>query len=154
YTGPVTILSATVRDTIIQNGVSHFIGSQSVNCGTGSGVLPTTSTLPGGVCKFTSTLTASDPALVAGQATLKKVLLDPVNGVLATQTASITIGALPTVGDPILNSTSLVIDGPSVGYTAPLNNSGPTLSNAMTLTAVLSQSGGVSRMVDSRPVTC
>jgi len=154
YTGSVFITSVTVRDTIIQNGVSHFVGSQSLNCGTGAGVLPTTSSLPGGVCKFTSALTASDPALVTGQATLKKVVLDPVNGVLVTQTVPITIGALPTTGDPILNSTALVIDGAPVGYTAPLNNPGPILSNAMTLNAVLTQSGGVSRIVDSRPVTC
>jgi hypothetical protein len=154
YTGSVFITSVTVRDTIIQNGVSHFVGSQSLNCGTSPGVLPTTSSLPGGVCKFTSSLTASDTTLRAGQASLKKVVLDPVNGVLVTQTVPITIGALPTTGDPILNSTALTIDGASVGYTAPLNNPGPTLPNAMTLQAVLTQGAGVMRIVDSRPVTC
>jgi hypothetical protein len=152
YTGSVSFSGVSVKDTIVQNGVGHWAGTHDLNCGGGQGVLP--GNLPGGICKFTSSFAASDPALVAGQATLKKVITDPLNGILTTQTVPITIGALPTVGDPILNSTALVIDGPSTGYTLPLNNPGPPLSNAMTLTAVLTQSGGVLRIVDSRPVNC
>jgi len=152
YTGSVSFDAVKVRDTIIQNGVSHSAGSHDLNCGGGQGILP--GNLPGGICKFTSTFAASDPALVPGQATLKKVIFDPANGILTTQTVPLTLGALPTLGDPILNSTALVIDGPPVGYTAPASNSGPTLPNAMTLKAILTQSGGVLRIVDSRPVNC
>jgi hypothetical protein len=147
--GGQAISGVVVQATIIQNGTSRALASQSLSCAGG-----TSGNLPNGSCKFTGSFAATDP-LVVGAANLQVQLSDPVDGVLATQTVPITIGQVPQI-DVFLNNTTLVIDGTTpVGYTASLSNpGGPNLSNAMTVKAVLTQSGGVSRTLDSKPVKC
>jgi hypothetical protein len=150
---PGPLLSpVTIKDTIIQGSVRLAVGSQNVVCNGGA-----QGSLPNGSCTFAGTFAANDPGrtLVPGAATTLQVTLsDPVDGVLATQTVPITIAPPPQIDAVIMNSTTLVIDGPSVGYTAALSNPGPDLLRPLTLTTVLTQSGGVSRTVDSFAVKC
>ena len=149
--GPL-LSGVTIKDTIIQGSVRLGVGSQNVTCSGGA-----QGDLPNGSCTFTGTYAANDPSrtLVPGAATtLQLTVSNTTNGVLATQTVPITIAPPPQIDNVFMNSTTLVIDGPSVGYTAALSNPGPDLLRPLTLTAVLTQSGGVSRTVDSFAVKC
>ena len=159
YTGSATILNATVRNTITQNGMSVALPAQSLDCGSGTGTLPNTNGLPNQTCKFVGSFTATAP-LVAGNASLQVQLSDPVNGTLATQTIPITIGAAPTIDDGGMDIPAfqpLVIGDPAlIPYHASLGNAGSSnLPNVMTLKLIVTQQGGaVARTVGKLTVVC
>ena len=92
----------------------------------------TIATLPGGTCDMVFVASASNSAdgtgtLVPGSAVFELDVIQTVAGtetVLASKTIAITLVAPVTISSLVLNSTTLAIDGPSVGWTATLSNPG------------------------------
>jgi len=116
--------------------------------------------LPNGSCDMTIPATASNTAtgsgtLVPGAATLVVRVLQTVPGSvteLASKTVDVNLVATPTITTLNLASTTLPIDGPSVNYTATLQNPANSLQGVL-LQGVLVQ-GAVSKGAGGLSVSC
>lgn len=111
------------QGTVRRSAVGPF-----TDFGSGPGVLPSGSgTLSAPFGAFNTT--TGTGTLAPGAATFE---LDLTQGtdVLATTTLPVTIVPCPTLTAPSPPSTNVIIEGPSVPYTATLSNTGPSLANA------------------------
>lgn len=119
--------TVSIRGLIVQGSASREASPKAgVNCGG----FP--ATLPNGTCSLTFGAAATNSGngtgtLVPGAAVFELDVIQTVGGVetvLASKTLSITLVAPATISNVVLNSTTLLIDGPSVGWTATLSNPG------------------------------
>jgi hypothetical protein len=119
--------SVSIRGLIVQGSASREASAKTnVNCA------GTPATLPNGTCPMTFSASASNSGngtgtLVPGAAVFELDVIQTVAGtetVLASKTLSVTLVAPATISNLVLNSTTLAIDGPSIGWTATLSNPG------------------------------
>ena len=128
----VNLSGAAVQGWIIQSGANtarRAAASNAVQCGGGSGVLPS------GTCSISGSFLASNTmmgsgTLLPGPAVFELDLV--VNGVVRSQkSVSITLGSSASITGITLNSTrgdTTLIEGESVAYTTTLKNVGASMS--------------------------
>ena len=141
-----------VRGNIRQGTVLRAAGGALVQCGSGTGVLPT------GSCTVSNPIVASNSgggtALLPGPATFELQLTDSISGfVFDTKTVAITlVSSTPTITALTLSTDTLVIGSSSVPYTATLRNPGPSLSNVRIQSSITQ--GTTSRAAGGPVVNC
>jgi hypothetical protein len=124
----VSLTSVTLQGWINQGTARRAVGAAvNVNCGSGAGVLPTGSFPATGPITASNTSTGSG-TLVSGAATFELDLIE--NGVvLDTKTAAVTlVPNTPVIASVTPTTTSVLIGGPGVTYTATLRNPGVGLA--------------------------
>lgn len=142
--GPLTLYSATIQNPgsivsgvsvqgwLVQSGANNArraAGGAAVQCGSGSGVLPTGKCTMFGVI-VASNSTAGTGTLVPGPATFELDLI--VNGAVVSQkttSVSIKVGATITgVSLTAGTSDTLLLEAPGAPFTATLQNVGSSVS--------------------------
>src|SRR5581483_11087535 len=128
FTNPGSNLpNITLQGWINQGSARHSAVGPFNDFGSGSGVLPGGSgTLSAPLGAFNTT--TGTGTLAPGAATFELQLTQGTD-LLATTTLPVTIVPCPTLTAPSPPSTNVIIEGPSVPYTATLNNTGPSLAN-------------------------
>jgi hypothetical protein len=119
-----TLNNVVMQGEILQSGVVRAAGGAVVSCGSALGVLPP------GTCTFAFTAAASNSnsgngTLVPGPATFQLQLLESgaTTTVLDTKTVAVTLVVPePTITNVTLSTTTLMIGGPPMYYTATVNN--------------------------------
>ena len=129
--GPID--NVAVRGQIVQGAASRIAVTAQLTCAGNPG------TLPNGTCTMNFTAAASNSAdgsgtLVPGAAVfVLDVVQDPAGAatVLASKSLNVNLVGAVAITSLALQSTTLVIDGASVGWTATLNNPGGSLNNVI-----------------------
>jgi hypothetical protein len=135
-----------------QGSVAQAAGGSVVNCGAGTGVLPT------GTCTFTFGYVASNSAggsgtLVPGPATLEVQLRDGTGRVLDSRNVAVTLQPFaPIITGLSLSSITPVIGGAFVPFTIALQNPTPTLSGVAVQSWV--HQGSTLRAAGGSAVSC
>lgn len=127
---PTAQTGFSVRMDVVQSGASRQAANLPLQCQPGDAP----GFLPSGNCQMTVATTTSNAApgsgtLVPGAGVLVMRLLQTVDGVqteLSVRSVDVNLVATPTVASLALSSTTLAIDGPSISWTATLQN--PTKS--------------------------
>ena len=143
----VSLSGVTLQGAIIQGSARRAAGAAiNVDCGSGAGVLPTGSFAATGPITASNTSTGNG-TLVSGAATFELDLIE--NGVvLDTKTAAVTlVPNTPAIVSVTPTTTSVLIGGPEVLYTATLRNpgaglTGVALQNFLIQTATPNAAGG------------
>ncbi len=146
--------NVTLRGTLVQGAATRLAASAQLTCA------GTPGTLPNGTCSMTISVAASNAAdgsgtLVAGAALFVLDVVQDVAGtpsVLATKSLDVNLTGAVTISSLTLQSTTLTIDGPSVEWTAILNNPGGT-RNDVTLQGEIFQ-GTAEKGAGGTSVTC
>jgi hypothetical protein len=151
-----TLSGVAIQGWIVQTGANvarRAAGGVAVQCGSATGVLPT------GTCTLASVLVASNSTagagtLVLGAATFELDLM--VNGtVVARRTVPVVLTSGATIAGLSLSagtSDTLLLESPSVPYSATLRNVGASLSG-IALEGWVSQ-GTVRRFAGGAPIAC
>lgn len=108
-------------------GATRRGASAPISVGSGSGVLPTGSS---GGSLFVSAYNSlpGTGTLAPGAATLELQLLDATATVVDTWTIAVSLVAKPTIAAFTPGTTSFILNGPGVPFTATIDNPGPALS--------------------------
>jgi hypothetical protein len=144
----------SIRGQIVQGSVSRQAMLMQLNCA------GTPATLPGGACDMTFNASASNSAsgtgtLAAGSAVFTLDVIQTVGTtvtVLATKSLTVNLVAPVAISSLTLNSTTLTIDGPSVGWTATLSNPGLILKGVF-MQGIIIQ-GSTQKGAGGATVTC
>ncbi|MEO6527562.1 MAG: hypothetical protein ABIP93_13110 [Gemmatimonadaceae bacterium] len=123
----------SIRAEIVQGAASRQAANLPTQCAPGDAP----GFLPLGNCDMTIALTTSNSApgsgtLAPGAAVLVLHLLQTVNGVeteLNLRSVDVNLVGTPVISALTLTSTTLAIDGPSVGWTATLQNPAKSLQD-------------------------
>ena len=144
----------TIRGQITQGAATREAMSMGVNCA------GTPGTLPGGACNMTFNASASNSAdgtgtLAAGAAVLELDVVQTVNGaetVLASKTLNITLVTPLGISSLTLTSSTLVIDGAGVGWTATITNPGSAIHGVVLQGTVIQ--GSTQRAAGGTQINC
>ena len=120
----------SIRGLVLQGSASRVASAKDVDCAGSTG------TLPNSTCPMTFTASASNSGtgtgtLVPGAAVFELDVIQTVGTtvtVLASKTLDINLVAPVTISSLTLNSTTLAIGGPSIGWTATITNPAGTLN--------------------------
>ena len=153
--GP-SVAGAAIQGWIVQSGANNArraAGGSAVQCGSGSGVLPS------GTCTMAGAIAASNSGagtgtLIPGAATFELDLT--VNGIVVAQsTVAVSITARATITGLSLGATAsdtLLLEGSSAPFTATLRNPASSLSG-ISIQGFVTQ-GTARRFVGGTLITC
>lgn len=147
------LTGVTLNGFIRQGGTMHGNATATVNCGSGTGVLPA------GTCTFTGTYSANNDrfgsgTLVPGAATL--VLPLQQNGApLDSTEVAITLANGPVITGVTPAASAIIgTPGPVVSYTGTINNPGPAVANVSTTVRLIQGSTNRAAFPGSQSVDC
>lgn len=143
-----------IQGWISQGSVTHAAGGTVVNCGQGSGVLPTGScTVPFGAGASNDGRSGAG-TLVPGTATFLLQLKDSAGNIVDTHTRTITLQPnTPRITALSLSSTSAIIDGPTVPFTSTLDNPGLASHSEVSIQGFVVQ-GSLKRPANGTEIDC